>query len=170
MSEMEKILQNWDTADEYLNSKVEENKLPTFTTEEYERVKDSIPVGTKFIITDDEGGDEPEPSGGVTAVNSYIFRNIGDSYTISVKDKTLNTGSSRKFIPINALYGYTDSTSFGVGPGYIVESGGVFEIYMFANGSTSTLDIGKRFDIGFDENKEEITLTLKQNILLIITI
>lgn len=166
MSKMEKILQNWNTADEYLNSKVEENRLPTFTLEEYERVKDSIPVGTKFIITDDEGGDEPEPtptpSGGVNAVNSYLFKNVGDSYTISVKGKIITFTDGYVYIPIRVFYTY-GSTGLYTGVGYIVRNdGNLIYIPFWAATSTSKREITEYFNVTIDTDKNEIALTLNE--------
>lgn len=51
--------------DELTEKKIDKDEvLPTYTLAEYEEIKDNIPVGTKFAISDDEGGDTPTPSGG----------------------------------------------------------------------------------------------------------
>ena len=108
-------------------------------------------MGTKFIITDDEGGDEPEPTpipSGVTAVNSYIFRKNGDSYTISVKDKVITVNNLGSYIPIN--FSCISGGAY-VGSGYIKKGTNNVEMYVFLNGNTDISSFTSYFDMTFHQ-------------------
>lgn len=148
-----------EAIDEIVDTKANKTEiLPAFTLSEYEEIKDSIPVGTKFIITDDEGGDDPTPTptpSGVNAVNSYAFINDRDSYTFSVKNKYVKLDNNYKSI----VFTHTRTTSsyHFFGTGYIVLVEG--KIFAFENGSASKTELTNNFAIIYDETKEELTLT-----------
>ena len=157
-----------EAIDEIVETKANKTEiLPTYTLAEYEEIKDTIPVGTKFIITDDEGGDDPTPGGGGTAINSYIFRNAGDSYTISVKDKILVYGNDYVHINVCSIMYTFSSTVYLTGRGCVTGRGHIVRednIYFLMYRKDSELfDLSQYFSIDIDIDKNEITLTRTKN-------
>lgn len=110
-----------EAIDEIVETKADKTEiLPTYTLAEYEEIKDSIPMGTKFAISDDEGGDTPSPSGGL--VEWFV---IDDTHAINVENPT-NT-----YLSATGSYFYTGSylRIYTICGCYLSEEDNSFSIY-----------------------------------------
>ena len=88
--------------------------MPVYTLAEYEEVKDTIPAGTKFAISDDEGGDDPTPT---PSGNDFMQWFVWDSTHAISYDLSSHSGYG---MCIGSWYGGSNAYTIG---GFFVDSG-----------------------------------------------